>query len=103
MYIVTPKERHDIMAMGAELDHMSNGYPRLVNENIAFPPEMVDIYEVASVPAEVEPAKYCYTPADGFTPNPDYREPSAYDLAPTEVVDAIIDEYTNELIEMGVL
>lgn len=102
MFIITVKESHEIMAMGAELDHMSNGYPRLVNENIAFPPEMVDIYEVASVPAEVEPAKYCYTPADGFTPNPDYREPNPYGV-PEEIYNAIIDDYTMELIDGGVI
>lgn len=88
---------------GEALDYLPSGYPRLINENIAFVNDCVYVYEVSELPQEVEAEKYCYTKADGFYPNPNYHEPSAYDLAPQEIVDAIIDEYTNELIEMGVL
>lgn len=103
MYIITAKDGFDIMGIGNALDYMSNGYPRLINENIAFVSDIVDVYNLETVPPYVEAEKYCYTKADGFYPNPNWHEPSAYDLAPQEVVDAIIDEYTNELIEMGVL
>lgn len=103
LYILNRKEDNAMLCFGTSLSYLDNGYPFFVNENIAFPINEVNVYEVAELPQEVEAEKWCYTEADGFYPNPNYREPSAYDLAPQEVVDAIIDEYTNELIEMGVL
>lgn len=103
MYIITDRNSNKMCAYGEAIGTLDNGYPLLINENVAFPTEMVNVYEVAELPQEVEAEKWCYTEADGFYPNPNWHEPSAYDLAPTEVVNAIIDEYTNELIEMGVL
>jgi hypothetical protein len=32
-----------------------------------------DIYEVETVPTEVEKAKYCYDPVNGFTVNANYK------------------------------
>lgn len=103
MYIITDSSDSRVINYGAKLDYLSNGYPRLIDENVAFILDMVNVYEVTEIPQEVESEKWCYTEADGFYPNPNWHEPSAYDLAPHDVVDAIIDEYTNELIEMGVL
>lgn len=37
--------------------------------------EKLPIIEVASVPAEVEAQKYCYSEIKGFYANPDYVEP----------------------------
>ena len=76
MYIITEKNRKEILGMGKCLDYMENGYPRLIEENIAFPTEMVDIYEVETVPEEVELFKYCYDTEQGFYFNPDWREPT---------------------------
>lgn len=102
MYIITDKETNRIVMVGSNLDYMPNGYPRLVDENIAFVPNSINIYETDVIPPRVESEKYCYTPQDGFYPNPNWEEPNPYNI-PNEVYNSIIDEYTNELIEMGVL
>lgn len=75
MYIITSKEFKTVLGICDELDYMKNGYPRMVQENIAFPKEMVDIYENIIVPDDVEPNKNCYSPADGFYINPNWTEP----------------------------
>lgn len=103
MFIFISKETNEIASICGSLHYATNGYPVDSEKNIAYPTVLFDVIEVSNIPVGVELYKWCYTESDGFYPNPNYREPSAYDLAPQEVVDAIIDEYTNELIEMGVL
>lgn len=103
MYIITSKHDNSLIELGNGLIYLDNGYPCLIDKNISFIPSEIVINETADVPQGVEPVKYCYTEAEGFYPNPNWHEPSAYDLAPQDVVDAIIDEYTNELIEQGVI
>ena len=102
MIIVINKTNTVFIAFGEKLDHMSNGYPRLVNENVAFPTEMVDIYEGVTIPEGAEPNKYCYTPTDGFTVNPNYVEPNKYGL-PDDLLNTIQADYTEELIAEGVI
>ena len=82
--------------------YLSNGYPCLIDKNIAFPTEMVDIYEDVTIPEGVTPNKYCYTPTDGFTVNPNYVEPNKYGL-PNELLNTIQADYTEELISEGVI
>lgn len=87
MYVVTNKKTNVIMEMGEKMDYMSNGYPRLVNENIAFPTWMVfvngeeavdpKIPDTIVVPDEVEPAKWCYSREKDFYLNPNYKEVEA--------------------------
>lgn len=105
MYLIIVKEDNRIIAMGKALDYMSNGYPRLVNENVAFVKEDVDVHEVESVPSEVIPEKYCYTEADGFYINPNYVEPDATNTygIPDETYHQILDDYTMQLIEEGAI
>ena len=78
MYVITGKTDNVVIGMGESLDHMSNGYPRLVNENVAFVTEQVNVNEVDSIPAKAVADKYCYTAEKGFYLNPDYREPEKY-------------------------
>ena len=79
-YIITIKDneeqKHAILDWDTKLDYMPNGYPRLVNKNIAFPTEMVFVNEYnGEIPVEVIPSKYCYTAEDGFYKNPNWHEP----------------------------
>lgn len=69
MYIITEKEENRIINFGKELDYLENGYPRLVEENISFPNEMVNIYELNEIPENIEVEKYCYTEEKGFYKN----------------------------------
>ena len=71
-YIITVKEDNRILAMGLHLDYLDNGYPRLIDENIAFPDTLVNVYGPVKVPEEVEPEKYCYD-GEEFTLNPNYE------------------------------
>lgn len=103
MYIITLKENSIIMMMGEALDYMSNGYPRLVDEDIAFPIDMVNVHAVSEVSPEVIPEKYCYTEAKGFYINPNYIEPdptNTYDI-PDETYHAIINDLTSEVANNG--
>ena len=76
MYVITNKTDNVLIGMGLHLDHMSNGYPRLIDENTAYPTEMVNVFDVTEViPEGVEQGKYCYTESEGFYKNPNYVEP----------------------------
>lgn len=104
MYLITVKEDNSnkILMMGEALDYMSNGYPRLVNENVAFPDWMVNVHEVSEVPSEVIPEKYCYTEADGFYINPNWIEPNpdnTYEGVSDEVFEQILSDYREKLAE----
>lgn len=97
MFIITEKETGKIIMMGSQLDYMSNGYPRLVEENVAFPTDIVNVHEVESIPDGVEEGKYCYTPEYRFYENPDYQEPDSKEsVTEQEVIDSIIAEVCNE-------
>lgn len=72
-----------IIAMGHRLDYQDNGYPRLIDENVAFPVETVlvdglepdpsNIPNPIEVPDEVMPEEYCYTTEKGFYKNSEYK------------------------------
>ena len=80
MFIVTVKENSaispsEILCMGSRLGYLENGYPHLIDENLSFVNDSVDVFDVESVPEGIEPTKYCYTPEKGFYENPNYIEP----------------------------
>lgn len=102
MIVITAKETDVFIAQGEHLDYMDNGYPRLVDENVAFPTEMVNVFEGVTIPSGVEPNKYCYTESEGFTENPNYVEPNKYNIA-NELLETIQADYTEELIDEGVI
>ena len=102
MIIVINKIDNVFIAFGEKLNYMNNGYPRLVNENVAFPTEMVNVFEEVTIPSGVEPNKYCYTESEGFTENPNYVEPNKYNIA-NELLETIQADYTESLIEQGII
>lgn len=69
MYLITDKIDNKIIEYGEKLDYLENGYPRLINENVAFPTELVDVNQVDEIPDFVEREKYCYTEEKGFYKN----------------------------------
>ena len=97
MYIITVKDNEEqlnaILNWDMELDHLDNGYPKLVNKNIAFPSHMVNVYEYKDdIPDYVIPSKYCYTEEKGFYLNPNWVEPPAsMEQKISELEDAIIE------------
>lgn len=103
MVLIIEKTQNVILEIGEQLDYMENGYPRLVEKNIAFPDWSVNVYENVEVPKEVQSHKYCYTVEEGFCVNPEWEEPSNPYGIPDETYNAIIDEYTLSLVESGVL
>ena len=102
MIVITSKETNVYLMSGTHLDYMDNGYPRLIDENTAFPTEMVNVYENVTISEEVVPEKYCYTPEKGFYLNPNYVEPNKYGI-PDETLESIQADYTEQLITEGVI
>ena len=103
MYVITDKTTDVLLGYDLELDYQSNGYPRLVNLDIAFVKDNVFVFEVAELPEYVVPGKYCYTEADRFYLNPNYVEPdptNTYGI-PDETYHAIINDLTEEVSNNG--
>ncbi len=78
MFVIANKKDNEIIMIGNQLDYMGNGYPRLIEEDTAFPDWMVDVHEVETTPEEVQPGEYCYTKEQGFYLNPNWTEPNKY-------------------------
>lgn len=106
LYVITARGgrgqggKNRILMLGERLDFQSNGYPRLIDENVAFPMEMVYINGETvpdgatadkrapgpiEVPDEIMPEKWCYNKEKGFFKNPEYTEPVS--LPPTDASD----------------
>ena len=49
MYIITVKDNDEqlnaVLNWDTELGYLDNGYPKLVNKNVAFPSHMVNVHE----------------------------------------------------------
>ena len=73
-YIITVEEDNRILAIGNQFDYLDNGYPRIIETNTAYPIDLVNVYEVESIPQYVETEKYCYDLENGFYENPNYEE-----------------------------
>lgn len=86
---------------GAEIQYMENGFCKLVEQNALFPMSTCNIFEVESIPEDIDIRDYCYTEADGFYQVPEEPETPSYDI-PEEVVTKIKDECVVE-IQKGVM
>lgn len=103
MYVITENESNIVLGKGGRLDYMSNGYPMLVEENTAYPTDMVTVHKLEDIPQEItSDNKYCYTEEKGFYLNPNYEEPNEYGI-PNDLLNSIIDDYTMSLYSEGVL
>ena len=77
-YVITEKTTDRVLGLGLDIDELDNGYIRLVEENRAFPPELVNVYHINVLKAiDEEYYKYCYTEEDGFYLDPNYEEEDA--------------------------
>ena len=99
MYVITDKKLNVVIDLGETLDYMENGYPRIVEKNVAFPVEMVDVYEVEDIAEGICPIKYCYTNLDGFYLNPSYSEPDPNNIY--NIPDEIYLQIKEDLIGEG--
>lgn len=103
MYVITMSE-NGVVGIGEVLDYMEEtGYPRLVNENVAFVPNAITIYENVEVSEEIKNNcfKYCYTPEQGFYKNPNYVEPdpaNTYGI-PDELFNQIKSDYREQIAQ----
>lgn len=75
MYIVTLKSDDSIVGTGKKIDYLSNGYPRLIDRNIVYDIDAVNVYEVDSIPDNTNVIQYCYTVSKGFYENPLWYDP----------------------------
>lgn len=102
-YVIVNKETKVIQWFGPDMILQSNGYPFFTESKLAFPTEVCDYYEVKDIPEEVERYKWKYDPDNGFSINENYIEPDPYMFVPENVLTAILEKYTLELIEGGLL
>ena len=116
-YVITTKEDNRILAIGRVMDYMENGYPRLVEQDVAFPDKLVyvngettngvDIPESLEIPAGVKPEEWCYTKDKGFYENTgeiDYNAPVpeaevVEEPAEAEPAEEPADEQTEDAVE----
>lgn len=98
MYIITEKN-NDVILMFTNKVEVDENKRHIYTDTTIFayaPNEKPNIYEVAEIPVGVEIEKYCYTENDGFTKNPNYKEPEP----PIEDQIAEIEEALCELAEL---
>lgn len=105
MFIITNKEKSIVVDTGNEVTYWDNGYPVIVEKNVAFVKEDVNVFEVNELPEDFNQGKYCYTAEKGFYVNPDYVEPDSTNIygVSDNVYHQIIDDYNMELVEKGVI
>ena len=72
MFIITNKKKNIVVDTGNEVTYWDNGYPVIVEKDVAFVKEDVNVFEVNELPEDFEQGKYCYTEEKGFYVNPDY-------------------------------
>lgn len=98
MFLILHKETNVVEGYGSNLDYMSNGYPRLVDINTAWPVEAVNVAEVGYIPEDMRVHKYCFTPENGFYTNPEWSEPNEYGIT-DELLRKIKDDAIAEVEE----
>lgn len=79
MFVITDKETHAIYDICGNMRTDFDGFPVNEDRNIKYIPWTVDVFSAEEIPEEVEQIKFCYTPEEGFYPNPNYREPDPFD------------------------
>lgn len=100
---ILPSDRNVTKSGNSNLGTWSNGYPVLIEENVAFVPGNINIYQNVEVSDEVKsnPSKYCYTPEQGFYENPNYVEPdpaNTYGI-PDELFNQIKSDYREQIAQ----
>ena len=81
MKLITRKETNAILGFGENDDFSyqeETGYPMFISQDLAFPTNYIEIYEVEEIPEEVIEkgyACYCYTEEDQFYWNPSIEIP----------------------------
>lgn len=105
MFIITNKKKSIVVDTGNEVTYWDNGYPVIVEKDVAFVKEDVNVFEVNELPEDFKQGKYCYTEEKGFYVNPDYVEPDSTNTygVSDNVYHQIIDDYSMELVEKGVI
>lgn len=99
MYIVTSKKDNIVINFGELIEYQSNGYPKLINEDVAFPNNFVNIHEVNIMPKDIQSVKYCYTEQDSFYLNPNWKDTNNPYGIPNETYEEIRQDIVNEIVE----
>ena len=96
MYVITLKNTEEVVSIGESLSYLENGYPILVDENICFDPQDVDIHKIESTPSTISNNKYCYNDEKGFYENPNWTEPDVTNIY--GIPDSIYHQIKNQAI-----
>lgn len=75
MFIITDKNNVIMHISATKNIQEGTGYLLVDNDTLAIPTQLYkEVYEIETMPENIEPQKYCYTEKDGFYKNPDYKE-----------------------------
>lgn len=109
MIIVTHKANNTIVFVGHEAGIASDGTHYIhnleTNCKMAFAMPVNYFEGVEEIPDDFENNKYCYKEDEGFYINPKWIEPDRSNVygVSDDLYHAIIDDYTDTLIEEGVI
>lgn len=100
MFIITNKEKSIVVDTGNEVTYWDNGYPVIVEKDVAFVKEDVNVFEVNELPEDFKQGNYCYTEEKGFYVNPDYVEPDSTNTygIPDEVLAKIRQDTLDSIV-----
>lgn len=73
-YVLLAPEDKRVLHISNDLAYQDNGNYLVDNGTLAIPQSICEMHEVGSLPANVEPEKWCYINGQ-FAPNPNWREP----------------------------
>ena len=103
MFIAVSKDTKRVHMVDSEVIYQEEtGYPVFPNLNIAFPLESVSIFEVETLPYDLDNTLYCYTIEEGFYEDLTWEKPNKYGIS-EEIYKQIQDDTIADLIELGVL
>lgn len=100
MFLITKKSDDTVIMWGARLDYLDNGYPRLVDENVAFIPEEVNIYDNIIIEDGIEEHKYSYTKDKGFYITTGWLSPEELEMIFSPAYQAGYDQAVLDLMEV---
>lgn len=76
MFIITDKDNVIMHISATKNIQEGTGYLLVDNDTLAIPTQLYkEVYEIETIPENIEPQKYCYTEEQGFYKNADYVEP----------------------------
>lgn len=79
MILITDKFSHEILSITTNVSYDDAGNPIDNSTGIGFFIEQTCVNDNVEIPDTIQVRKYCYTTADGFYANPNYKQDTIED------------------------